>query len=296
MHATLDAICCTVRESFCSSFLCIKTSAVSITTTTTSYVTSLVTATTGTNTVTVETSTLPTTADAVTVTTCVSNGAAKRHVGTTVKSSTTSGVKSSIPPDCLENLAATATGTLTFTITAADDIILVWAGQTAYLGWTWANALLDVIYPELGAGTGGGGSITGTQGAKKQAASLWFRRDNWRLDVTYYPANTGLGSFLHTKFSVDDDRAVIDRLFFFFMSSEGPLLWTKRKGWSGLVLLDAYDRVVALVNPRGSLSYTGVVSEMLLEELLVTYLAISIQKQRYQDHLDAKSNENAQSG
>ncbi|KAK9423267.1 putative LITAF domain-containing protein [Seiridium unicorne] len=144
--------------------------------------------------------------------------------------------------------------------------------------------------------TGGVDVLRCRQGAKKQAASLWFRRDNWRLDVTYYPANTGLGSFPHTKFGVDDDRAVIDRLFFLFMGSEGPLLWTKRNGWSGLVLLDAYDRVVALVNPQGSLSYTGVVSEMLLEELLVTYLAISIQKQRYQDHLDANSNENAQSG
>ncbi|KAK6065350.1 hypothetical protein SCUP515_11253 [Seiridium cupressi] len=144
--------------------------------------------------------------------------------------------------------------------------------------------------------TGGVDVLRCRQGAKKQAASLWFRRDDWRLDVTYYPANTGLGSLPHTKFGVDDDRAVIDRLFFLFMSSEGPLLWTKRNSWSGLVLLDAYDRVVALVNPQGSLSYTGFVSEMLLEELLVTYLAISIQKQRYRNHLDATSNENAQSG
>ncbi|KAK6065351.1 hypothetical protein SCUP515_11254 [Seiridium cupressi] len=211
--------------------------------------------------------TLTETADAVTVTTCVRNGAAKRHVGTTVKSSTTSSVKSAntlllLPLICLrrprsrslqplppftaqappltslaltswlnslvirppfdvnsdgvysrfdptyfkslspkvsgiagpaggsggscphssstftfyglywncQNIAlhyrgylyAGQTNTFTFSIIAADDIILVWAGQTAYSSWTRANALLDVTYPELGAGPGG--SITRTQG------------------------------------------------------------------------------------------------------------------------------------
>ncbi|KUI66791.1 hypothetical protein VM1G_02265 [Cytospora mali] len=59
-------------------------------------------------------------------------------------------------------LYAGQSGTFTFDITAADDIVLVWVGSTAYSGWTRANALLDVTYPELGAGTGGGGTITGT--------------------------------------------------------------------------------------------------------------------------------------
>ncbi|KAI0149121.1 GLEYA domain-containing protein [Pestalotiopsis sp. NC0098] len=59
-------------------------------------------------------------------------------------------------------LYAGQTGAFTFQITSADDIVLVWAGATAHSGWTRANALLDVTYPELGAGSGGGGSIIGT--------------------------------------------------------------------------------------------------------------------------------------
>jgi hypothetical protein len=59
-------------------------------------------------------------------------------------------------------LYAGQTGTFTFSITSADDIVLVWAGQAAYSGWTRANALLDVTYPELGSGTGG---IVGTYAA-----------------------------------------------------------------------------------------------------------------------------------
>jgi hypothetical protein len=45
--------------------------------------------------------------------------------------------------------------------------VLVWAGDTAYSGWTRNNALLDVTYPELGAGGGGGGTITGSYAATK---------------------------------------------------------------------------------------------------------------------------------
>ncbi|KAI0133894.1 GLEYA domain-containing protein [Xylariales sp. AK1849] len=62
-------------------------------------------------------------------------------------------------------LYAGQTGTFTFSITAADDIVLVWAGQAAYSGWTRSNALLDVTYPEVGDGTGAGGTITGTYSA-----------------------------------------------------------------------------------------------------------------------------------
>ncbi|KAF3025091.1 hypothetical protein G7054_g13166 [Neopestalotiopsis clavispora] len=114
---------------FCSSYLGIQTSTVYTTSTSTSYLSSTITSTTGTNTVTAETSTVPTvtldtvtaptvtytaTADAVTVTTCVSSAAEKRGLktsssSTTVKTSTTSATKSSIPtPDCLKNLAGTA--------------------------------------------------------------------------------------------------------------------------------------------------------------------------------------------
>ncbi|KAH6653178.1 GLEYA domain-containing protein [Truncatella angustata] len=59
-------------------------------------------------------------------------------------------------------LYAGQTGTFTFEVSSADDIVLVWAGAAAYSGWTRANALLDVTYPEIGAGSGNGGSIVGT--------------------------------------------------------------------------------------------------------------------------------------
>lgn len=57
-------------------------------------------------------------------------------------------------------LYAGQSGTFTFTISSADDIVLIWAGSFAYSGWNRANAFLDVTYPELGAGAGSGGSIS----------------------------------------------------------------------------------------------------------------------------------------
>lgn len=62
-------------------------------------------------------------------------------------------------------LYAGQTGTFTFTISSADDIVLIWAGAAAYSGWTRANALLDVTYPEIGSGSGNGGSIVATYAA-----------------------------------------------------------------------------------------------------------------------------------
>lgn len=56
-------------------------------------------------------------------------------------------------------LYAGQTGAFTFQITAADDIVLIWVGSTAYSGYTRANSLLDVTYPQLNAV---GGTITGT--------------------------------------------------------------------------------------------------------------------------------------
>lgn len=64
-------------------------------------------------------------------------------------------------------LYAGQTGDFDFSISSADDIVLVWAGDAAYSGWTRSNALIDVTYTELGAGTGGGGKITGSYAASK---------------------------------------------------------------------------------------------------------------------------------
>lgn len=128
---------------FCSSFLGIQTSTISTTSTSTSYITDIVTATTGTDTVTAPTSTLDTitvdavtaetatfteTADAVTITTCITTDAlGKRHQPITTTSSsrtsstssvkvTTSSIKtlttstlgSKATPACLAGLANTA--------------------------------------------------------------------------------------------------------------------------------------------------------------------------------------------
>ncbi|KAH8807920.1 GLEYA domain-containing protein [Xylogone sp. PMI_703] len=57
-------------------------------------------------------------------------------------------------------LYAGQSGTFTFRVFSADDIVLIWAGPDAYAGWTRSNALIGITYPELGAGGGGGGSVS----------------------------------------------------------------------------------------------------------------------------------------
>jgi hypothetical protein len=52
-------------------------------------------------------------------------------------------------------LFADQTGTFTFQISGADDLVLVWAGANAYSHWTRSNALLDVTYQRLESLPGG---------------------------------------------------------------------------------------------------------------------------------------------
>jgi hypothetical protein len=49
-------------------------------------------------------------------------------------------------------LYAGQTGTFTVTISAADNLALVWMGPDAYSGWTRSNAMIHVTYTQLPAG------------------------------------------------------------------------------------------------------------------------------------------------
>lgn len=125
VDALVSALSASANASpFCSSFLSIQTATVSTTTISTSYITSFVTTTTGTDTITAPTSTLDTitvdavtaetttfteTADAVTITTCITTDVAKRHQPMTTSSSSSSSIKGSKPtPACLSGLASPA--------------------------------------------------------------------------------------------------------------------------------------------------------------------------------------------
>lgn len=61
-------------------------------------------------------------------------------------------------------LYASQTGTYSFSISKADDFVLVWAGSVAYSGWTRSNAMIDVTLGQL---NNGAGRSTGTYSAVK---------------------------------------------------------------------------------------------------------------------------------
>jgi len=61
-------------------------------------------------------------------------------------------------------LYAGQTGTFTFSVSQADNLVLIWAGSLAYSGWTRSNAFMDVTFQELGGG-GGAGTATYTASA-----------------------------------------------------------------------------------------------------------------------------------
>jgi hypothetical protein len=118
-------------------------------------------------------------------------------------------------------------------------------------------------------------------------ANIIFNRSDW--DLVIQRGSPGCldaaGTF---NLGVHDDRCVAQRLYFPFLSSGGPLIWTVRKGMKGMVLLDAYDRVVAF----GDLEVCDIgISKTLVEEIVLTYLALRIQTQRFKERIQAVSNE-----
>ncbi|RYP89534.1 hypothetical protein DL770_004353 [Monosporascus sp. CRB-9-2] len=108
-----------------------------------------------------------------------------------------------------------------------------------------------------------------------------------------------ISSGSRTDFGTGDGRCLTQKLCFPFLSSEGPLVWTVRKGHQTMVLLDAYDRVVAYgglllcVFPDDTATTTvpPCRRRLLVAEILVTYVALRVQMQRLEEWETAMFNE-----
>lgn len=128
---------------------------------------------------------------------------------------------------------------------------------------------------------------------------LDYERYNWDISL-YWPDRVPWRG--RHAFGLKDGRCVTQNLYFPFLSSEGPLIWTTRKmrniggepvngrgkADDAMVLVDAYDRVVAY----GDLwVYDRNMSPELLGDILVTYAAMRIQLQRLQQWREAEKNQ-----
>ncbi|RYP37559.1 hypothetical protein DL767_002867 [Monosporascus sp. MG133] len=86
-----------------------------------------------------------------------------------------------------------------------------------------------------------------------------------------------------TDFGTGDKHCLMQRLCFLFVSSEGLLVWTVRKGHRRMALLDAYDRVVAyddlllcvFSDDTATTTVPPCRQRLLVAEILVMYVALS---------------------
>ncbi|RYP20726.1 hypothetical protein DL765_002676 [Monosporascus sp. GIB2] len=145
------------------------------------------------------------------------------------------------------------------------------------------------------------------EATEKQSAAIpveiVFDRFSWamvirwadRAGVTFGSSSSSsrysisIGS--RTDFGTGDKHCLTQRLYFPFLSSEGPLVWTVRKGHRRMVLLDAYDRVVAygdlllcvFSDDDTTAALPSCRRRLLVAEILVTYVALRVQMQRFEE-------------
>ena len=127
---------------------------------------------------------------------------------------------------------------------------------------------------------------------------LRFKRYTWEISLYWRDTIPWRG---RQNFGLGDSRCLTQLLYFPFLSSAGPLVWTTRKMGTveeqasrsrgkndeSLVLLDAYDRVVAY----GDLwVYDRDMPLELLAEILVTYAALRVQLLRLEQWKEAEKN------
>ncbi|RYO80152.1 hypothetical protein DL766_000405 [Monosporascus sp. MC13-8B] len=110
-----------------------------------------------------------------------------------------------------------------------------------------------------------------------------------------------ISSGLRTDFGTGNKHCLTQMLYFPFLSSEGPLIWTVRKGHRKMVLLDAYDRVVAygdlllcvFSDDDTTTTLPSCRRRLLVAEIMVTYAALRVQMQRLEEWKTAEENERA---
>ena len=136
-------------------------------------------------------------------------------------------------------------------------------------------------------------------GRPQTLVDLRFERYTWDISLYWPDVMPWRGK---QDFGLGDSRCITQRLYLPFLSSAGPLVWTTRKmgtiiGQIGrgrgqrdesLVLLDAYDRVVAY----GDLAvYDRGMPLELLAEILATYAALRVQLLRLEQWKEAYKNQ-----
>ena len=141
---------------------------------------------------------------------------------------------------------------------------------------------------------------TDAESKPQTRVELTFDRYNWDISLFWPDRVPWRGRH---DFGLKDGRCVTQNLYFPFLSSEGPLIWTTRKMGNvggepvpnrgkktddALVLVDAYDRVVAY----GDLwVHDQNMSPELLGDILITYAAMRIQLQRLEQWGEAEKNQ-----
>ncbi|RYP86177.1 hypothetical protein DL769_000789 [Monosporascus sp. CRB-8-3] len=164
------------------------------------------------------------------------------------------------------------------------------------------------IYPEV---------AWGSEATEQQSAAvpveIVFDRFSWAMVIRWTDraratfGNSSSSSSRHsissgsrTDFGTGDKHCLTQRLYFPFLSSEGPLVWTVRKGHRGMVLLDAYDRVVAYGDlllcvfdddDDNTTTLPPCRRRLLVAEILVTYVALRVQMQRLEEWKTAEENQ-----
>ncbi|RYO75410.1 hypothetical protein DL764_010458 [Monosporascus ibericus] len=168
------------------------------------------------------------------------------------------------------------------------------------------ESLWVYLYPEL---------AWASEATKQQSApipvEIVFDRFSWamairwtdRAETTFGDSSSSsryiISSGPRTDFGTGDKHCLTQRLYFPFLSSEGPLVWTVREGHRRMVLLDAYDRVVAYgdlllcVFSDGTATTTASPYRwrLLVAEILVTYVALTVQMQRLEEWKTALKSE-----
>lgn len=160
--------------------------------------------------------------------------------------------------------------------------------------WTPDNATIRVI----------------SQDTQKDAGLMQLHPSTW--DLRFYFPTQGESSHIQTyrNTSVMPDKNFYDRKlpFLHWKSSQGSLVWTDRLctdareySWphhrKHLVLLDSYDRLVAMeytaleegkFNLRAQLRFYGDLSDLLIGEIVTSYVALYAQMKREYDysHMD----------
>jgi hypothetical protein len=137
-----------------------------------------------------------------------------------------------------------------------------------------------------------------TDDRQELAAILTFSQLNCSIRLAYTCSHKGINTAeipAPVNLPVDNNPAFRWQLFFPFMSKLGPLAWTTRlvgRKEERIVLRDAYDRIVAYCDDEDNLLLYGEdhLSERFVEEVVTTFIGITIQRVRTQDYIKSMTN------